>query len=485
MISKTKIGKLLTSFLLCFSFGTMFTSLTVTSIGKFATPRGKGGLETSSQPVFLDYSDFMAVADDFPVNPNEDPDFLPDIEIAEEDLVFQDMDDASFYSERELTIPNHTIPTVTDELFVESDSDFNGELVAESSEVEVIIEEENTFIPPKVAVTLAGYEDSAFVAIESNEEVVEVAEAEVADSTQEITVPAVEEAVAELPAETETGSDGISPVKTEATSELLAGLKSNSNGEIKVPTSPELTYQIYRVRVGDTIGAISQKYGLDNDTLFSVNEIKNTRSLSIGSYLKIPSMKGLLYTVKSKGTTSETLAKKFSVDGEKCARINQVALKDEYPVGSTIFIPDAKLDNDTRSEIEGVLWKRPLRGKYYVSSPYGWRSSPFNTGKRSFHTGIDLAISSGTPIYAASSGTVISTGYNAVYGNYVKVQHTGGYQTLYAHMSSIAAKKGQFVDTYTVIGRVGSTGQSTGPHLHFTLFRYGQTINPSNTGLYF
>lgn len=478
MISKTKFGKLLTSFLLCFSFGTMFTSLTVTSIGKFTTPRGKGGLETSSQPVFLDYSDFMAVADDFPVNPNEDPDFLPDIEIAEEDLVFQDMDDASFYSERELTIPNHTIPTVADELFVESDADFNGEVAVVVDDLDIASEEE-IYIPAKVAASLSGFEDNSVAEGEDSVEVITEVVTEVAEA-QELTV--TEGEIAELPAEE---TDGLSPVKTEATSELLAGLKSNSNEEIKVPTSPELTYQIYRVRVGDTIGAISQKYGLDNDTLFSVNEIKNTRSLSIGSYLKIPSMKGLLYTVKSKGTTSETLAKKFSVDGEKCARVNQVALKDEYAVGSTIFIPDAKLDNDTRSEIEGVLWKRPLRGKYYVSSPYGWRSSPFNTGKRSFHTGIDLAISSGTPIYAASSGTVISTGYNAVYGNYVKVQHTGGYQTLYAHMSSIAAKKGQFVDTYTIIGRVGSTGQSTGPHLHFTLFRYGQTINPSNTGLYF
>ena len=89
-----------------------------------------------------------------------------------------------------------------------------------------------------------------------------------------------------------------------------------------------------------------------------------------------------------------------------------------------------------------------------------------------------MATSQGTPIYAALDGKVTTTGYSAVYGNYVIITHHSGYKSLYAHMSKITCKKGNFVYTNTVIGRVGSTGQSTGPHLHWTVYKNGKTVNP-------
>lgn len=478
MISKSKIGKIITSSLLCFSFGTVFTSLTVASIGNVTDPSGTGGLETSTQPVFLaDYSDFMAVEDLFPIDYSLDPDYLPLIEIAEEDLIYQDFDDDSFISEREIVTsvnpnPNH-------ELFVDSDNEFNN-LDTRQFSFNVVDSVKDVETAPEV--TDENVSEGIVYQEEDKSETI-VTESESAEIAK--TVEAVEEKTESASEIALVEDDLINPVITETTTEILEDL-SRLSDDINVPDYPELTYQIYRVKKDDTIGEISRKYGLDNDTLFSVNEIKNTRGLSIGTYLKIPSMKGLLYTVKTKGTTSDSLAKKFKVDAEKCARINHKGgISEEFAVGTTIFIPDAKLDNDTRSEIEGILWKKPLRNKYRVTSPYGWRTSPFNASKRSYHTGIDLALPSGNPIYSASPGTVIAVGYSGVYGNYVKVQHAGGYQTLYAHMSTTIAKKGQYVDTNTIIGKVGSTGQSTGPHLHFTLFRNGQTINPSSTGLYF
>jgi hypothetical protein len=99
-------------------------------------------------------------------------------------------------------------------------------------------------------------------------------------------------------------------------------------------------------------------------------------------------------------------------------------------------------------------------------------------GKITFHGGIDMAVSQGTPIYAALDGTVTAVGYNATYGNYVIITHHSGYKTLYGHMKSTACRKGNFVYTNTVIGYVGSTGMSTGPHLHFTVYKNGKTINP-------
>ena len=91
-----------------------------------------------------------------------------------------------------------------------------------------------------------------------------------------------------------------------------------------------------------------------------------------------------------------------------------------------------------------------------------------------------MAAPQGTPIYAALGGTVVATGWDNVYGKYVTVAHHSGYKTLYGHMSKITIKKGAYVTTSTKLGEVGSTGQSTGPHLHFTVYKNGTPINPAN-----
>ena len=89
-----------------------------------------------------------------------------------------------------------------------------------------------------------------------------------------------------------------------------------------------------------------------------------------------------------------------------------------------------------------------------------------------------MACPKGTPIYPSMDGVVTATGYNSTYGNYVIIQHHSGYKTLYGHMSKILCKKGNFVYTSTKIGLVGSTGMSTGPHLHFTVYKNGKSVNP-------
>ena len=239
-----------------------------------------------------------------------------------------------------------------------------------------------------------------------------------------------------------------------------------------------LTYQTYRVKSGDMIGFIADKYDVTQDTIISINNIKQSRLIQVGQYLKIPSMPGILYTTKTKGETPSTIADKYKVDAEKCALVNNISIDTELESGLQLFVPDAQLDWATRQEINGDLFRKPLHSRYYLSSYYGWRDSPFNTGKRSFHTGIDMACSTGTPIYPAMDGVVTAAGYNSTYGNYVIVQHHSGYKTLYGHMSKITCRKGNFVYTTTQIGKVGSTGLSTGPHLHFTVYKNGKTVNP-------
>ena len=257
-----------------------------------------------------------------------------------------------------------------------------------------------------------------------------------------------------------------------------ADADKDSSASLSDIDSSVITYQTYRVKAGDMIGFIADAFDVTQDTIISVNNIKQSRLIQPGQYLKIPSMPGIIYTVKKNGETPATIAEKYKVNAEKCANANYVSLDTELKAGSSLFVPDAELDWATRQEINGDLFKKPLHARYWLSSNYGWRASPFNAGKRTFHGGVDMAVSSGTPIYAALDGTVTAVGYNATYGNYVIITHHSGYKTLYGHMKTTACRKGNFVYTNTIIGYVGSTGMSTGPHLHFTVYKNGKTINP-------
>jgi murein DD-endopeptidase MepM/ murein hydrolase activator NlpD len=282
---------------------------------------------------------------------------------------------------------------------------------------------------------------------------------------------------------TETGVGGL---ETTGVPEFSENMLGSSGSELDAAASvlsrdagkdSTLYYQTYRVKQGDMIGIIADAYGVTQDTIISVNGIRQSRLLQVGQYLKIPSMPGILYTVKNDGETPESIAEKYEVSADKCAKVNSLKKDASLDSGTTLFVPDAQFDWVTRQEINGDLFIRPVRSRYWLSSYYGWRESPF-TGQRSFHTGIDMACPMGTSVYAALAGQVSSIGFNATYGNYIIVSHHSGYKTLYGHLSAILVVTGQNVDTSTRIGKVGNTGLSTGPHLHFTVFKSGKTVNP-------
>ena len=241
-----------------------------------------------------------------------------------------------------------------------------------------------------------------------------------------------------------------------------------------------LYYSSYRLKKGDMIGVIAEKYGISQDTLISVNKIRATRTIQIGQNIKIPSLDGILYTVKKDGETPETIAEKYEVSADEVANVNKIAVNASLDAGQSVFVPGAELDWITRQEINGDLFRKPIRSYYRITSYFGWRGSPF-TGRRQFHGGIDMACSTGTPIYAAMEGVISYRGYSNVYGNYVIVTHHSGYKTLYGHMSRFSKLTvGNRVTTGSVIGYVGSTGQSTGSHCHFTVFKNGRMVDPYN-----
>lgn len=132
-------------------------------------------------------------------------------------------------------------------------------------------------------------------------------------------------------------------------------------------------------------------------------------------------------------------------------------------------------DEGHRREFTPSHW--PVNS-WVITSPFGGRRNPFGGGREN-HPGIDIDGNYGDPIYAAASGYVLQSEWYYGYGNYIKIEHDYGYQTAYGHMSQLIAKPGQFVKKGDLIGRVGSTGYSTGPHLHFEVLRNGKQVNPS------
>lgn len=238
-----------------------------------------------------------------------------------------------------------------------------------------------------------------------------------------------------------------------------------------------VTYQTYTVQSGDTISSISKKFGLTNiSTLIGVNAIGNARLLRPKQQLTIPSLDGLFHIIKS-GESLASISQHYDITLENIIDANDLTT-DSLVVGQKLFIPGAHLDSQSLKKALGELFSAPLSVKWRVSSPFGYRADPF-TGARSFHTGIDLVVPAGTPVKSALGGRVGAVGYSNVYGNYVIIKHSNGYQTLYAHLKYTAkVKSGQVISQGVTVGYVGNTGYSTGAHLHFSVYKNGKLVNP-------
>lgn len=152
---------------------------------------------------------------------------------------------------------------------------------------------------------------------------------------------------------------------------------------------------------------------------------------------------------------------------------------DSLGIGAGIWDFKTKLPSNCTLEsyIPDNDFKQPVSG-YTITSEYGWRTDPF-TKKKDFHTGIDLAVIQGTPIYPVLSGIVQKTAYNSSYGNYVLIVHENGVATKYCHMQYTFVRQGEKVTQQDILGTVGQTGAATGPHLHFELLYNDKRYNPA------
>jgi len=251
-------------------------------------------------------------------------------------------------------------------------------------------------------------------------------------------------------------------------------MESQTNFADSLSKTRTLLYDSHFVISGDNISTLAVNYGLNQDTIITVNKITSSRLLQAGKVIKIPNQDGILHTVRN-GETLSAVAERYKVEPETIQAANELFSK-RIVTGTDLFIPGARLDFARLQEINGDLFIWPLQGP--ITSYYGYRRNPFNPSRRQFHNGIDIRGNTGDPIRAAMAGRVSSTGYDNVFGNYVIISHHSGYRTLYGHLSRIRTRTGLHVAQNQLIGDVGNTGLSTGPHLHFSIFKNGVTINP-------
>lgn len=245
----------------------------------------------------------------------------------------------------------------------------------------------------------------------------------------------------------------------------------------QVSDKPRSEILSYTVQDGDTLGSIAKQFGLNNDSIKWLNPTVDEKKLKPGTVLKIPPVDGVVYTVKS-GETIYSVAKKLNVSPQAIVDFpfNEFANDETFAlaIGQTLIVPDGEMPNEPVLSPKKYIADQltPNAGAVSATGVWIWPAAGRMTQYfKPWHKGIDIASHSGGPILAADSGTVIVASWldNTGYGNRVVIDHGNGYRTLYAHLSKFNVVVGQTVKRGDVIGMMGSTGRSTGTHLHFEI----------------
>jgi len=244
-------------------------------------------------------------------------------------------------------------------------------------------------------------------------------------------------------------------------------------------TARELPLQFYRYKAQkeDTVIRIAARCSIPYDALITLNSIESVKTNIAGKMLLLPTLPALYLPEKAVSDIeklTEAFSKKLKTESFS------ITLPSAADPAKTIRVecfPNALLDSTVRSFFFIPLYRFPLQHAV-VTSDFGMRKSPF-TGKSTYHAGIDLAAPAGSPVYACTAGKVIETAYSNIYGNYILIRHDDGRESLYGHLSKGNARLYEKVKSGTIIGYVGSTGLSTGPHLHFEVREQGKAKDPS------
>lgn len=245
---------------------------------------------------------------------------------------------------------------------------------------------------------------------------------------------------------------------------------------------PRLIHARHKVSKGDNVRTLATAYGTDVRSLQSTNS-NEFIFMRNGGYIRVHNGKGLLYEVAVDGETFNGISSRYCARGRDLKSFraeiveenglppSALLLNYKFRKGDRVYLPAVYVDLDT--------YRMPLMSFGRVSSSYGMRYHPVYK-RRIFHSGTDIPMPIGTPVYPSRSGTVVLSGWKGGYGNVVEVRHKDGSITRYGHLSRMSVKAGETVQkSKTLLGKVGSSGVSTGPHLHFEIITpSGKSVNP-------
>lgn len=243
----------------------------------------------------------------------------------------------------------------------------------------------------------------------------------------------------------------------------------NANGSF-----PDLFFVSWVSSGEEDLFSLAARLSLPYETLSTLNGFSTPGRLEAGREILIPSVPGLFVAPKPRSDFEALLYSRLATEGERPVSLR---LADPAP-GELLFYRGLRLYATERSFFLNVGFRSPLP-QAVLSSAYGMRRSPIDNHDR-FHHGIDLAAPPGTEVLAARSGTVVELREDPVLGLMVVLQHEGPWRTVYGHLSRALVELNQRVLSGTILGAVGSTGQSTGPHLHFEIRMGADSRDPSS-----
>ena len=239
----------------------------------------------------------------------------------------------------------------------------------------------------------------------------------------------------------------------------------------------------YVVKKGDTLYDISKRFDTTVDSIKKSNNIRG-EMIHPGDTLYIPKTgrgggdenriyANILHEVQ-RGDALYSISKKYGVEVEVIKQANNLN-SNTIKVGQNLVIPFEERVNSGRFSLQKGAFIWPIQGR--ISSNFGWRTDPI-TGSSEFHKGLDIAVPLGKQIRAASSGKVTKSGWMTGFGKTIVIDHGDGVETIYAHNSKNYVSLGERVHTGQLIGLAGSTGRSTGSHLHFGVIVNDKAVDP-------
>jgi murein DD-endopeptidase MepM/ murein hydrolase activator NlpD len=257
--------------------------------------------------------------------------------------------------------------------------------------------------------------------------------------------------------------------------EVNIGLRQAETNNGVSPSFPDLVLFRYIVPDDIDIFSIAARINLPYETIATLNRIGIARMIRRGETIIVPSVTGVFIPENPENDLE------FLMFSGRASKKPESVVLDVWLDGRKeifYFFPGSRFHQAERAFFLNIQFRFPLPKKR-VTSGFGLRKNPIS-GFMEMHQGIDLAAPLGTDVFASRAGTAIEIGKNSILGNYIVISHEGGWETVYGHLSVVEIRLNQIVKSGMIIGKVGSSGISTGPHLHFEVRLRGTPRDPAN-----